>query len=159
MTAAQAAPPKVQGMTRDREADFRTLVERVADRANLQPHVIYGPDNHRYTVQFRRAVWWAMFEGYKMSLASIARCFNGAKGAKTMNHASVRTALYLHVDGEKSCTWDDKLCRWQDGDFFNKIEGRNERHQHNWDLREALQIVAEEWNRINPQNQLDTWKK
>ena len=39
-------------MTRDREANFRILVERVADRANLLPHQIYGPDNHRYTVTF-----------------------------------------------------------------------------------------------------------
>ena len=146
-------------MTRDREANFRTLVERVADRANLLPHQIYGPDNHRYTVTFRRAVWWAMFEGYNMSLASIARCFNGTRGAVTMNHASVRTALYVHIDGEAECTWCEDKGRWKDSVFFNKVTGREELHCHNIDQREALQIVADEWNKINPQNQIKTWRK
>ena len=146
-------------MTRDREANFRTLVERVADRANLLPHQIYGPDNHQYTVIFRRAIWWAMFDGYKMSLASIARCFNGTKGALTMNHSSVRTALYVHIDGESACTWSEDEGRWKDGVFYNKVERQEELHCHHLDQREALQIVAEEWNKINPQNQIKTWKK
>lgn len=160
MSTATLPPPKVKGLTREKEAMLHRLIETVAERANLVPDEIYGPDNSFYPVQYRRAIWWAMREGYKMTLTNIARCFRGSKGATTMNHASIRSGLLFHVYIEEQCPFDESTGKWkQSFEVYNPTEQEMEMEVHRPELREALQIVAEEWNRINPENQLPTWRK
>ena len=77
-----------------------------------------------------------------------------------MNHASIRSGLLFHVYIEEQCPFDESTGKWkQSFEVYNPTEQEMEMEVHRPELREALQIVAEEWNRINPENQLPTWRK
>ena len=92
-----------------------------------------------------------------MSLASIARCFNGTRGAVTMNHASVRTALYVHIDGEAECTWSEDKGRWKER-LLQQGDRPRGLHCHNIDQREARRY-GRRVEQNQPQNQIKTWRK
>ena len=144
-----AAGPAIRGLTKTKAEQLNQIVRLVADEAGTDTASIWGPDQDMYSVAFRRAIWWMMRNGYGMTLENIAKNFNSHNGGH-FNHTSVMTAL-RDVDNEKGLEWNEQKQKWVDpesGAPYSKVR-----------LREALQVVAEIWNKQNPQNPLRTWTK
>ena len=147
MTTTATFPRPPRGLSQYKQDQLEQLVKFTACEAGILPEQIYGPCSSPYQVRYRRAIMWAMREGYRMTLQSIGQCFRG-RGGKLMHHSSVIHALKIIKDLEAADYWDGK--------GWGIIAPSGVFIPADTDQIEALAIVADKHNRMNPPIQLPT---
>lgn len=144
----QSGPDTVQGLTKSQARQLKEIIEMVAEEAGIPARCIYGPDQDQFAVAFRRAMWWCLRDGYLMTYDNIARVFTSSNGGQ-FNHSSVMTGIQK-VREEGTLVFSEQKGNWVARETGASCSDTR--------LRQALQIVAQVWNKFNPQNQLQSWK-
>lgn len=148
MTAqSQSNMPHLKGITKSNAKKIAQLVQSVAEEAGMEARAIYGPDQDQYAVAFRRALWWCLREGHMMTYQNIAQLFTSANGGR-FNYSSV-IAGCNKVREEGMLVFSEHKGQWVARESGASCSDKR--------LRQALQVVASVWNKMNPQNQLNTW--
>lgn len=149
MTASNLNGPfQIVGLTKQTAKQLMELVRMVSEESGVSASQIWGPTQEQTAVYLRRALWWVFRDGYGMTYVNISKLFRGSNGGH-FSYSSV-IAGYKRVQEEGKLVFSDQKGRWVtrgSGHACSDVR-----------LREALQIVAKNWNELNPENQLKSWK-